>query len=72
MSREGDPHEALDLQQGAYSNTEIKFQYIPGCKVNLKDISIVVYDTSVAINMLSSIYSDDGTFGSHSNKTNVL
>ena len=55
--------------QGSYSNNEIKFQDIPGwIEVNFQDFSDVVYRTSVAINMLSTIYfgvfCGDGAFSS--------
>ena len=45
------------IQQGSYSNNEIKFQDIPGwIELNFQDFSDsdVVHHTSVAINMLSS------------------
>ena len=39
-----------------YCNKEIQFQYIPGwIELNLKDIYDAIYQTSVAINMLSSV-----------------
>ena len=42
---------------GSNSNKEIKFQYLPGwTEQNFQDVSDAVYHTSIAINMLSSMY----------------
>ena len=53
-----------------YSNKKIQFKYIPGWKeLNFQDISeAVLNETSVAINMLSSIYFGvfDAAFSSYS------
>ena len=60
-----------ELQEhGSYSN-EIKFQYIPGwIELHFQDISDVVYHTSVAIYMFSTIYfgvfCGDGAVSSYS------
>ena len=47
----------IAVKHGSYSNNEIKFQDIPGwIELNFQDFSDEVYHTSVAINMLSTIY----------------
>ena len=53
----GDRVARLGVPQGSYSNNEIKFKDIPGwIEQNFLDCSDMVCHTSVAINMLSTIY----------------